>query len=414
LLYLYQRFSEATLRISSGLILNRMQKIKYNKARKNILFISVSTKVGGGGSILYDIIRNMKASCKQYNYFMAAPNDGVFFKKTSDLNVKVCDIDMLSINIRSFFQVYRCVVNNDIHLIHTNGKGAGIYGRLIGLILRVPVVHSFHGFHFEHLGFFRRYIYLLSERVLSYLTKRYIFVSNGEREKFLSNIYTSQDKCTVIYNGFDCEKMPKISISKSDIYPLVDSNDILLINLARIVQQKGILELVYASKIVIGRLKNIKFIVFGDVLNDDELNGKDLLYRNTVISTIKELNIEDNFYILPRTDESLIYLKSADIFISTSYGEGFSLSLIEAMMLEIPIIASNVTGNNDAIDHNINGLLVDPMNINDISNTILKLALDKDLKSKLSKNAKDKALRLYSVKEQIRKISDIYKDVLDL
>ena len=55
--------------------------------------------------------------------------------------------------------------------------------------------------------------------------------------------------------------------------------------------------------------------------------------------------------------EALKYLESADIFLTTSKYEGMPISLIEAMLMGVSVIASDCEGNIDVIEHNVNGLL---------------------------------------------------------
>ena len=85
--------------------------------------------------------------------------------------------------IYSFFKLFFILQKERPDLIHTHGKGPGLYGRIIGKLLSIPVVHTFHGFHYEDLSYFTRSLHLLIDSFLVLITDKHIFVSAGEKNR---------------------------------------------------------------------------------------------------------------------------------------------------------------------------------------------------------------------------------------
>ena len=109
---------------------------------------------------------------------------------------------------------------------------------------------------------------------------------------------------------------------------------------------------------------------------------------------------------LPR-QEALKIVKGSDVFVLPSIYEGLSTALLEAMALEVPVVATRVGGNTEIVTDGETGLLVDP-NPKDIINAISKLLEDKKYAMTLAKKAYQKILEKYSWKIVYRKYMEIY------
>ncbi|MCW8805266.1 MAG: glycosyltransferase [Ignavibacteriaceae bacterium] len=108
-------------------------------------------------------------------------------------------------------------------------------------------------------------------------------------------------------------------------------------------------------------------------------------------------------------DNIFEYYKTMDIFLLPSRSEGFSLALLEAAASSLPIIASEIPGNNEFIVQNKNGLLFDITNSGDLAMNILRLADDKTLADKFGKNAEKTFYNEYSFQRYGEKLNEFFK-----
>ena len=97
----------------------------------------------------------------------------------------------------------------------------------------------------------------------------------------------------------------------------------------------------------------------------------------------------------------------ADIFCFPSFREGLSVSLMEAMAAGLPIICSNIRGNNDLIEDEVNGFLCNYDSIDNFRKSIEKLINDSELKERFGIQNKNRVLKL-DTKNIIEEIERIY------
>ncbi len=102
---------------------------------------------------------------------------------------------------------------------------------------------------------------------------------------------------------------------------------------------------------------------------------------------------------------------AADIGILASHTEGFSNSLIEGMALAVPMIATRVGGNIDAVDDGENGFLVSPAAPEELATAILTLSEMPDLRQRLGNAAREKALRQFSLEACIDRYERLWRNL---
>ena len=92
--------------------------------------------------------------------------------------------------------------------------------------------------------------------------------------------------------------------------------------------------------------------------------------RDRLFQQIKDLDLQGQVILPGAFDDVEEVLRAANLFILPSYFEGLSISLMEAMAHQVPVIASNIPGNNDIIQSGVNGCLVPAGNVSAISQAI--------------------------------------------
>lgn len=183
------------------------------------------------------------------------------------------------------------------------------------------------------------------------------------------------------------------------------SNKIVLLTVGRLVKRKGIDKVLESLRDLLKKIPNLVYVILG--------SGPEL---KNIKKQISKLNLEKNIIIITDADEKQknAWYKLSDIFIMTSRNingdyEGFGIVYLEANLHKTPVIAGNSGGVKDAVIDNLNGLLVDPENINEIKNVIIKLAQDEFLRKKLGNQGYERAINEFKWKKQIESIcSKIY------
>src|SRR3990170_1149045 len=140
----------------------------------------------------------------------------------------------------------------------------------------------------------------------------------------------------------------------------------------------GIEHIIEAIPEIIKTEPNARFLILGQ--------GR---LTQTLKERVKQLQVSQYVRFLghiPR-DEVITYLNSSDINVSTSFSDGTSASLLEAMALAVPSVVTDIAGNKEWIESNYNGILTATRNPKDLAGKIVHLAQNQDTRKRLGKNA---------------------------
>jgi glycosyltransferase involved in cell wall biosynthesis len=147
-----------------------------------------------------------------------------------------------------------------------------------------------------------------------------------------------------------------------------------------------------------------KLKVFGEKREPTFSSIEQLIIEKNVINEVEFMGVKSP--IEP-------WILKCDILLATAENEGLGRSVLEAMFLGIPVVASNSGGHTEIIINNLTGLLVDLEDVNGYKNAIIELITNINLKNKIIKNAKDFALKNYNVESHVIDIVDIYNQILN-
>ncbi|RJP60756.1 MAG: glycosyltransferase family 1 protein [Ignavibacteriales bacterium] len=357
----------------------------------NILQISVRADIGGGPEHLYNLV---KGSTQKFNYFIAAPNDKPYLELFRSLvgNDNIIIIPHRKFRVSAFLSLREFIKKNNISIIHSHGKGAGIYGRLLALITGKRSIHTLHGFHIGKYNLLQKQLYFFIERILSIFSQKIIAVSEGEKKHILESNICSESKILVIENGI---KIPDQFISQENFNQTPKK----LMHLTRFDYQKNTSQLISICNELKERkeLNNFQFNIYGE---GEEFEA----FKQQII----DLELENSIILKGADPNAREKLVEGFCYISTSRWEGLPISLLEAFAVGLPVICSDTTGNNDLVKNNFNGYLYDISDPSQAVDYLLNLSADQELWSKLSTNARDFVTNNYSLEKMISKIEQVY------
>ena len=359
--------------------------------KPNIIMISSSSRTGGGPSHIF-LLR--KLISKEFNIFYAMPNSknlGKFinsknFVPISDRKISLIDIIRLTIFLK----------NNSIDIIHAHGKGASVIGRILKLLTGIKLIYTFHGIHTHCLNLPKKLIYISYEKLFGWIDDHKIFVSKSEMQQAIelnlniSNCYSIINNA-VIDRPFKKDINNKLENKKVGI----NNSNPNIISICRLVDQKNIFEIFKIAK----KMPNYNFLVIGD--GNLYMNAKDYLIRYQIT----------NVYMFGNKRNVFKYLNISEIFLSTSLYEGHPISILEAMSIGLPILASKVIGNINTIDNGISGFYYDIGNIEMACNYLKKIFYNNDFKSTLSAQSHFKQRKSFSIKKMRSAYLTLYKKI---
>ncbi len=161
---------------------------------------------------------------------------------------------------------------------------------------------------------------------------------------------------------------------------------------------KGIDYLIKAAPLILNKTPGARFIVAGD--------GP---HTNTLLRTIEETGVKDAVYLLGHRDDVKDILRSLDILVHPSYGhEGVPQTILQAMAMKRPVIASDIPPLREVVKDNTTGLLVPVKDSEGIARAVISLLHDKEAAAYLAANARNMVEKCYSFSGMLDKIEQIY------
>lgn len=278
-------------------------------------------------------------------------------------------------------------------LIHVHLSGKASFWRksifmFIANLLGVPVITHLHdsGFpiFYESTSDFQKKII---NKALSNSNK--LFVLSAEIQEFLSKLSL----------GVEPEIFPNPVILNTATVPRNRSEQTILF-LGRIVQDKGIGELLEATAIVKAAIPSVQLIIGGD-------GDMDLLQK-----LIDHFNLHSNVTIKGwiRNKDREVLMRTSTVLVLPSYGEGQSMSVLEAMESYLPVISTNVGGNSFLIENGSSGLLVPLKDANALAAAIILILGDPSLRIELVRAARQRVEELFDSKKVISKVAELYNN----
>jgi len=225
---------------------------------------------------------------------------------------------------------------------------------------------------------FRKLYYKLLiywEDRLSKKCDRIITVSNSTKADLCESYGINSKKISVIYNGIN---LKKFGSNKKNFNSKRAIRKLLFVG--RIVPRKNIETLIKSIAFVKEHINDIQLTICGKGKREYEIELKKLVKKN---------NLQNNIIFTGFIHkEGLINMYvNSDLFVFPSLVEGFGMVLTEAMSFGIPVIATNIGGVNDVVRDDKEGILVEPRNPSKMAKAIIRVIRDKQLYSKLQKNA---------------------------
>jgi len=367
------------------------------KSKVRILFISLRSDYGGGPTHMYDLVAGLNSSFDKY---VACPIQKPFYNMYKEEKINVFPLPVRTFSLFRFVKLVRFARRTNINIIHSHGKGAGMYSRLLALIIRKPVIHTFHGIHYHNYTYVMQRLYFIAERVMSRFTRYIINVSSAEHEEGVRLKLFPKSKARVIYNGVNTRAIRNsyIEVKLQKLINSIKKNNILICTVARFDSVKGIDVAIQAMKKLKEIHKNFKYILIGDGELKDE-----------IVNEINNCHLNDQVLLLGFRDDVPGILKMMDIYLSPSRSESMSMTLLEAMCSSVPIVATDIPGNRDLVKKGLLARTEDPF---DIARKICRLIESFEERNKLAEEGKALVNKTYTLKRMIHDTENLYYELL--
>ncbi len=335
----------------------------------------------GTGKHLFTLLRGLDRSL--FEVEVASPlvrgewqdkGDTRFVDRVRALGVPVHAVDLrrgidLIADTKGLIALYRLMRRGKYVVVHVHSSKAGFLGRIAAKLNGIRTVYTPNGLYFLNpRSALSRRFFLLLEQVAGLLTDRLIAVSESERRIIVQNRTVPDRKIAVIPNAVDGGEgfRPNAQARQRVREELRLRPEIFVVGTAsRYSRQKDPTTFVQAARYVLDRDDSTRFVWCGE--------GE---RRRQTEEFAREIGVFGAFHFLGFRHDIQDVMNAFDLFALSSIYEGMPYVLLEAMLLELPVVATDVVGNRDVVVSGETGILVPPSNPEAMGVAVLELAHD--------------------------------------
>ena len=353
--------------------------------------------LGGGQEVVFTLVRLLLEIRPEWTVAVSLPPDGPYVQRFRDLGVEVHSGPWNRLSPAGLLDYHRHVLKFRPDVVHSHGKGAGVYARF--LRDRCRHVHSYHGFH-PPLGRVAGDLYRRLEVTLLRNTQAVVAVSEAEADELRTAFARSRTRIFAIPNVIDPggvqkragHRLPERVLEFLHRVP----HTLVVTMIARADPAKDYPLALAAAEIALAREPRLSFAFVGPG-------------ETAEIMRLKEKFPGRIFTSAPFAPVAGLIAASAVVLLTSKKEGGRPLVIQEAFALGKPVVATDVPGIRETVEAGVNGFLCAP-NPESIADRIVQLVTSPDLLRKCGANAL-KTAQKSSVRawaEQYTRVYELY------
>jgi glycosyltransferase involved in cell wall biosynthesis len=306
-----------------------------------------------------------------------------------------------SVSLRAQWWAFRALLavlrDERPDMVHGHMPISGLLARVAARIVGVPVIaYTCHGFLFNQpSSWLRRGVAFALEWIGGRLTHRYLTVSTEEAAD--ARRLGIAANAVAVGNGRDPARFRPDPEARACVRATfgTPARAVVVCVVSRLVRHKGHPELLAAMLAV----PNSELWVIGDRLVSDRGEDLDKLFDASALGPrLRRLGYREDVPAL---------LAASDIFALPSHFEGLPMSVIEAMLVGLPVVASDIRGPREQVVDGETGLLVPPGTVAPLAGALCRLAADAHLRARMGEAGRRRALDLYDEARVVGRTLDL-------
>jgi glycosyltransferase involved in cell wall biosynthesis len=388
------------------------------KKKIKVLNVLLDDRIGGAHIRIFRIAKKLKERGIEYSQAVPKGNGespdyarkvGVTVYRSGlgtphfirDFKTFFLNINYLINFIPSIYHLSRIIKQKEIDIVHLHGL-LNLQGALAALFTKRLIVWHFH----ETL--YPKFLIKILRPFTNFAADSFVHISENTRNYYLTGASVKE---TLIYEPVDTEKFDHTLIGKKRKVNLrkelnIGKNDIVLGSVGNVSWVKGYENLIISMGVLKKKHKNLKLLIIGKILSTQA--G----YYNRLKRLASSLGLERDIYFLRQREDIPQLLSLMDIFILPSLTEGTPLSIIEAMSMKLPVIASRVGGIPEVVSDGKTGFLVNPGKPHEITDAVLKLLEDSKTRKEMGVRARKVAGKKFSLEHCVKRHEKLYKKLV--
>ena len=361
---------------------------------KKILHLTFDMNIGGTEQVIYHLCNGLNADLFTCHIACLDGYIGPLGKKLQAENFAVtCFNRKAGLDFKLIKELRTYLKNHKIDIVHCHQYTPYIYGLFAATLLNIEVIFTEHGRFYPDSYKWKRF---LLNPILSLKTKAITSISKATKEALITFENFPKEKIQVIYNGLAFSPREQTSSTVKNSLGVKESS-LLFGTVARLDPIKNQTMMLEALSQLVKKGRECHLIIVGDGEMREELE-----------SLAQKLNLANNVTFTGFITEPQKYFQAIDVFLLTSFSEGTSMTILEAMANKKPCIVTDVGGNPELINNNISGLVIENDNTEELTAAMEKLISDKEMRVDFGNNAQEHFQKKFTNHAMCSQYSELY------
>ncbi len=355
--------------------------------KKTILHIIYNLGRGGAETMLITVAKELS----DYNNIIVT-----LFPENHFVDELKCD-KYYCLNLTSIFQIpftfhrlKKIIKENNVNIVHSHLFWPTILARM-GTPKNIPLITTIHAFIATSVEYKKWYIRFLDRFTYRFHKNIIITVAKGALDEYFSFLRVKRYKAYALHTFVDV----KIFNDNNALSKKENANVFRLITVGALRQQKNHKYLLEAFKILDN--KKIQLDIYGE--------GP---LHNSLETVIKQNNLNINLKGEVKNVQHI--LNQYDLYVMSSTFEGFSLSVLEAMAMRLPLLVSDIRSFREQCEST--AVYFDLDDIKDFTEKLKTLALDKNYLQNLAEAGHERVVNNFTLEQHMQGLRKIYSEVL--
>ena len=318
-------------------------------------------------------------------------------------------------NSKSIYQLFKLMQQQKYDLVHVHTPIAATLGRVAAKLARIKrIVYTSHGLPFhDRSSPLEYFLYSTVEKVGGrisdlIISQNYEDIATAKHLRIIS-----AEKLGYLGNGVDIDRFNRDRLDVQQqkqlrqSLGLSESTDLIVGTIGRLTRKKGMGYLIEAAAQLIPQFPNLQILIVGDELKTDPEP-----FYDELISRIDALGITNHVTFTGHRQDIPEILGLMDIFtLPTFTHEGLPRSIVEAMAMSLPVIATDIRGCREVVLQDITGYIVPPQDSANLTTALAKLLSDIQLRQAYGQAGRNRIEAEYNEKIVFKRLTNFYQDL---
>lgn len=398
--------------------INKSEGSRPNNRSIHVVHIIEALGPGGAERLLHTNLKHFDRSRVRSTVFTVYPHATHWRQPIEELGVEVVSLNCESPRqLPSAIKKFRAWLRaNQPDLIHSHLWAANVVARVAGRLAGVPVVSSIHNPDHEveawadgaDVSKRKR----LAAKTIDRWTARFgnprlIAVSDYVKQSAHRHLMFALNDIDLVYNPIDLDLLSQPPTkSRDEIFREsgLPAGALMLLNVARVSPQKGLIYAVRAMPRILEQFPNAHLVSVGATT--------DPLWLEELTREAQSTGVAEHIHILGARRDVQNFLAACDLFIFPSLYEGLGIALIEAMAAGCACVASSTGPILEIVQHDRDGVLVPPADEGALADAVCRLLRDGDYRKRIGNAARLTARERFEPLQAAEQLTRIYEGIV--